>query len=242
MTIALGLLLALAPAPAAVASLPVQADTPVSTAAMQLARTLNSEGGTQVESERMFSGGELAAALRSNPDMAETEREYPGIVDHIVIRMRPAVERMTRDALPKLWERTARLFDVHMTPSEIAQAQAFYGSPAGQRLIDAVSRNFDFKPMLGEATTDKDISAGSFRQGVAAGMPAIIAGMSKADQAVLLAFGSTAAFAKIQKLNPEVMRVKAAWANETTPEQDAELEAIVTRAAEEFMAAKDAQE
>lgn len=244
MTIAICLFitaLAGAPVASATAPLPTQEASSVSPAALKLAETTNPAEGITSESDRLFTGGELAASMRADPEMAETEREYPGFIDHIIAQMRPTIERQVITSLPTLWNRLARIYDANLTPAEIEQAQRYYGSSAGSRLISAVSRHFDFKPMLSEAAQDEDISAKSMRQGLAAGMPAIIAQLSSEDQAALMAFARTPAFAKIQKINPEVVQVKAAWMNESSPEEEAELEAVVKKAAEEFMAGKEAQ-
>ncbi|MCA1198755.1 hypothetical protein K9B35_12315 [Sphingomonas sp. R647] len=244
MTIAICLFItALAGAPVASATAPLAAETAptVSPAALKLAATTNPAEGITSESDRLFTGGELAESMRADPEMAETEREYPGLIDHIAAQMRPTIERQVMASLPTLWNRLARIYDANLTPAEIDQAQRYYGSSAGSRLIRAVSRHFDYKPMLSESAQDEDVSTTSMRQGLAAGMPAIIAQMSSEDQAALMAFARTPTFTKIQKINPEIARVKAAWVNESTPEADAELEAVVTKAAEEFIAQKEAK-
>ncbi|WP_448659532.1 hypothetical protein ACPVPU_03445 [Sphingomonas sp. CJ99] len=209
-----------------------------SAAAMKLAQTVNSRSGLLIEHSNAFENGEMRAGLLADADVEALEKDYPGIVAHMLVRMRPVIERQVETSLPDLWQRTALLFDAKMTPEEIEQAYTYYTSPAGQRLISKVHERFDVKPMIAQVLSDPDsnVTTDSIRQGLANTIPSIVAEFSSEDQIALLAFTRTSAFEKIKALNPLLAQTKTEWSNESTPEEDAEIERVVTEAVEQFIA------
>ena len=211
-------------------------------AAYSFAKIFKSETLILAESRYAFEGG-LAQDLQADPDIAMMEADYPGITSHLLTELRSEIEKQVTDSIPELWESLAIVFSKNMTSEELAVANAYYSSPAGQRLIAATQENTDYA-RLGKAVVDNpdgSIKASDLRNSVRAGVGKTMAAMTAEDQSVLIAFSKTAAFEKIRELGPKVQEVSAAWVNQSSPEEDKRIEEIAIKVVTEFIEKADAE-
>src|SRR3546814_15833094 len=90
----------------------------------------------------------MPSVVAANPDLAEREVEYPGIIKRLIEAMRPEIERQVIDGLPVLWDRMAAVYAGALTDPEMREMLAFYRSPTGQWLIESIGEGADFSKLM----------------------------------------------------------------------------------------------
>jgi hypothetical protein len=211
-------------------------------AALKLAEALKPSGSIQAEASYAFDGG-LAKDMQGDPNIAELEREYPGVTAHLLASMRDEIIAQVTKSIPDLWNKIAGLFAAEMNAAELAQAYDYYSSPAGQRLVAATHENADYST-LGKAIIDdpdRAVTANDVKTVLRSGVGKTAADMSDEDRAAILEFSKTAGFSKVRKLGPKVQEASAKWANESSPDEEKRIDDIATKAIEDFMQKADAQ-
>lgn len=225
--------------PAAQAPATAAARSPRYQAAYALAQQLRTEQSVLQETGRLFEKSSLDQ-LAANPEIGALEKAHPGIWRHVTAAARPELERQVVAGLPLLWASLATIYAEELTDAEIEQARVFYTSPAGQRLRAALIRNYDVGKELAPLVKDENAktSAGDIRNALAGAIPETMAAMSAEDRAALLAFSQTPAFAKIERIGPRVLEASAAWGNREDPAGQQRINAVMEKAATEFLAAE----
>ncbi|WP_373489835.1 hypothetical protein [Parasphingorhabdus sp.] len=179
---------------------------------------------------------QLLQGFAQDGSFQELENQYPGLTLAIVDAVLPIAVRQSEQNTPALIERLAALYAAEMTANEIAVATEWFASPAFSRLNTSMESNMDLSKIIEKAIneTESQISSDeldSIRQNSAA-MAA--SAMELEDQAVLMQFSRTPAFAKFESLKPRSTAIETAWTNEQVADQDAEIENITIKTIEEF--------
>ena len=238
----LALLLSMALAPDAT---PTRA-TPVSVAApaqgslalgVEIAALLNNAESTSRQMVKLFDET-MPSVLAANPDMAELEAEYPGIIQRMIEAMRPEVEKQVVGGLPALWDRMAAIYASALTDAEMREMLAFYRSPTGQWLIESIAEGADLSKLMGNLLEkdDASITPGDLRVVVADSVERDLKRtMTKERERDILRMYASPAGRKTTALNSRLLEVGAAWSNESTPEEDARLNEILEGVVAEFV-------
>lgn len=239
-------LMAMAPAIAA----PVERAAPVTAQAdarialgREIAQLLNSEAITIAQTRRMFDET-MPGVFAQDPNLGAMEKQYPGIIRHMIDAMRPEILRNVTSELPELWDRLAPIYAGALTEAEMRESLAFYRSPTGVWLIDTMANNADFSSALGRVVTDpnREITAADLKAGaVDSTIGAVAGGMTAERGRAIMAFHGTSAGQKMRALQPKLLEVSAAWSNETDPAAEARVQKIVQDAVLGYMAQRGAK-
>lgn len=222
----------LVPAPAAT---PMQGSLALG---VEIATLLNNAESTRRQTTKVFDET-MPAVLADDPNVAALEVEFPGITQRMLDAMQSEVETQVVAGLPDLWNRLGTIYAGSLTDAEMRELLIFYRSPTGQWLIDGIVTGADFSKWLGTVMTNPDveITAGDLRSAVQGGhvQAGLVRTMTAEREADLRKLFATSAGRKVLALNPKLLEVGAAWSNESTPEEDARIDAIVDGVIAEFI-------
>ena len=215
-------------------------DPAAKAAALKLAAVLFSEASQVAVAEKLVDS-EIGPAFRSNEDFKTLEAEYPGFTDAVIMEMKPALVRFTRQALPGYHDRVANLIASRLEAAEITDLTQFYLTPTGQKLLKGMQQNVTTGTMLAEAMNDPDKPTSY--SAVAADHKAASAATTKliddSDRAQLIEFVKKPYFAKVAALGPAMRKLEQDFTNEPAPELEAEIEAIMKATVARFEAERE---
>lgn len=179
---------------------------------------------------------QLLQGFALDPSFQELEQAFPGVTVAVVDAVTPVAIRQTEETMPALIERFAALYADGMTTDEIAVAIEWYSSPAYSRLNTAMEANVDLSKIIKDSMADPQakISGNNLDEIQKNTAARSTSNLKLEDQAALMRFSQTTAYAKLERLEPRTLQIEAEWTNEDNPEHDAELERITTKALEEF--------
>lgn len=224
------------------ASASVQADARVALG-REIAALLNSEAITVAQTRRMFDTT-MPDLFGKDPNLAMLEKQYPGIIRHMVDSARPVILDNVTAQLPVLWDRLAPVYAEALTETEMRESLAFYRSPTGVWLIDTMANNADFTKAMGRMMQDPDgkLQAVDLKAGaVDASMGALVKGMNADRMGAVMAFVTTPAGRKMRSIQPQLLEISTDWANESDPDTDARVGKIVGDSLTKFIADHEAK-
>jgi len=208
---------------------------------LEMASLLNNADSTSRQMVKVFDET-MPSVLAANPDLAELETEYPGILKRMIEAMRPEIERQVVGGLPVLWDRMAAVYAGALTDAEMREMLVFYRSPTGQWLIESVAEGADFSKLMANLIENEEasITADDLKAAVAESVERDVKRtMTKERSRDILRMFSTPAGRKTVALNSRLLEIGAAWSNESTPEDDARLNEILEGAIAEFIDASE---
>ncbi len=203
--------------------------------AMDLAKiTSDGAAGTpeMLVSVNMLVEGQLAA----QPSMKELEKGHPGIIKHISKIITDVSHRQTEASMPKLQSQLQTLFATNMNGRELQQALAFYRSPVGMKLIAAQHSGKNLDGMFASILENGEITERDLKTRNLQVSGDVTKNLEGVEEQTLLDFAKTQAFLKIRMLGPKVTTITTTWSNESSPEDDAEMDAIISQEIADFMA------
>ncbi len=174
--------------------------------------------------------------IKSDPDIAILENEYPGLINAGVDAMMPIVIRQTEAGMPTLFDRQAVLLIKNFSLREIQELDKIFKSPTFRRIRTAAQTNTNLSAVEDVVNEDRDINTSDIDRIQKDTVRNIVPTLSSADNAYLIKTSLNPTFKKFQKLMPQLNAIEAQWSNESTPEQDAEIEAAATKGYEEHFA------
>ncbi len=174
--------------------------------------------------------------IKSDPDIAILENEYPGLINAGVDAMMPIVIRQTEAGMPTLFDRQAVLLIKNFSLREIQELDKIFKSPTFRRIRIAAQSNVDISALEDFVEVDRDINTSDLEQIQQDTVKNIMPTLSNADTAYLVKTSFNPTFKKFQKIMPQLNAIEAQWSNERTPEQDAEIEAAASKGYEEHLA------
>ncbi|WP_082731794.1 DUF2059 domain-containing protein [Sphingomonas sp. CCH18-H6] len=143
------------------------------------------------------------------------EARFPGITKVVGTAGKNETLAILREGYPEIRGIILAELRKNLTPQEARDANRFYGSPTGQKLIRA--------GVAGARGSSLDAISTS-------GQQSAVAAMGPEDQPALLQFAGTSAFKKIAVLGPPLQRMSADWATALIAKSDARLKAVVQAA------------
>lgn len=225
--------------PAAAAEPPVSASETSAKAkrALDLSKLLQPRE-LVVESAMATLERDIPAALRGDEDVDAMEAEYPGIIDAMLAAAMPELRAQVEASMPSLWTAFAKLYESRLSLEEIEAMHSFFSGPTGQKLLIAQHRNFASEAMIKDVLENEDgtVSAAALQQGKQAAMAEAQRTLTPEDKAVLMELIKSPLLLKMQQLGPEVQRLTLELINAPDPEGEARIEALMTEAAEAFIA------
>lgn len=209
--------------------------------ALQLAKLLNTEASLIDESGDVYVKT-TKQVLLARGKLNDLESRYPGVVEAMLRASVPTVNRQMRERLPLLWDRVADAYAAIYTTVDLGQLISFYGSPTGRRMIASLEARLKPKAMMGDMTRNEDmsISAKSLQTDIRSTVPGVVADLSPADKAALIAFSRTAAYQKLRGNSTKTHQIILDWMQESDPVGEEEIATVMRAAVEAFIKKKDA--
>lgn len=167
----------------------------------------------------------LTLVMASARSEAQTNRQFagdPAMVDFVLKRMRPEIEKIVREGLPELRADMVRIISAEMTPAEIADVYTFFASPTGQRLqqttYDVIAEN-----PAADASEHQRIAIERFTESI-----------TPADLPALTAFGTSAGAAKMRGVTPKTTAASEAWAERLLSRHGTRMDTLRTQAIADY--------
>jgi hypothetical protein len=208
----------------------VGTDPAITERAMALAHILNSEkiiiGTADSDEAALALVPQLTAA---NADLIALEKQFPGITLELARATLPITNRSEHERLPQLWQRQAALYAAHFTAPELDTLIAFYQSPTGLKLVQAMIENMHPKHALREAAQSPDMRFGakSVIADIQEAVPDVLATMTAEDRAVLTRLASSGIMQKMAEIAPQTQQIALDWMAEEAPWEAAETDRVV---------------
>ena len=167
-------------------------------------------------------------ALLQQPDVQKVEADYPGVVDAMAKEARPVIAEQAGRVADRTYPAVAKLLATEFTPNDIAELTAYYGSPAGQRLLRHVMESVDTSGQYAAAAqgknvgTEEDASAQAFIASMKA-----MGQLSEADWQELKKLSQRPAFVKLHALQPRLSKLVQDSANAPDPDYDKRIEDVM---------------
>ncbi len=203
----------------------------------ELARMVSPTDLTLSSMDKLMSGA-LHDALKTDPDMAALEKDYPGITAAMINAMRPIMLKDISDTLPDLWDAMAHIYARGLKLPEIAECIAFFKTEAGRILVRQMHDNYKGTNLMAEIVANPDAppSNATARKDDIEAATVAIGAMSTEHKAQFgkFAFGPTGT--KLRALAGEIAKATQEWENKENPALDAALEKAATEALAKYQA------
>jgi hypothetical protein len=234
-------LLACAVAPGLAAAPQAPGSTIIDPAAHSLARLVlpDDQVGMEMDAGRTA----FMQLTETAPDNRELEEAYPGIHQAMWSAMEPELRKSMTDKQPRDREKMARLYASMFSPADLAEANIFYSSPVGQKMIRAMYTETDMAPVMEQIAADPDapISAEALKASDAAAKQKLTDALNEQEVAALMSFVQKVGMDKMRKVGEAVQRLRLEMLNEEDPELDARLDKLIEAATQQYIARKDAE-
>jgi len=204
---------------------------------LELATLMNNRDLTRMQVDKLLRET-MPATFRQNPEIAGLEKMYPGTVDAIVAAIGPLLMSYTLENLPGLWQELAPTYAASFTEAELRELLAFYRSPTGVRLMDAMGRGSDYSSMISRMvhTDNRTMTVDDIRTGAAGGVAQATRDARPEDTPVLLALMRSGAGRKLPAVTAKVQQQAVAWGSRPDPEIETESAKLVEKAVLEHIA------
>jgi hypothetical protein len=186
----------------------------------------------------------VAHAEKVNPSLAKLEAEYPGIMKAGIDAARPLARQQVGIIVTKGGEFKAAAIAERLTATEIDEATAFFGSPAGMRLVQGLVGNADPSAMA-RKLADQAAETGTVEvtaEAVARDLHVVtnktMGQLSAADHLELMRFGLTPTARKLNEAVAESERKVMVLINNPDPEWLKNQDEIMTEAMLAFVESK----
>ena len=172
----------------------------------------------------------FSKTLLQNQEVAAAEARFPGLVEAMAKASRPLLQQQAGDRLDHLYPRIAAVIQTDLSPPEIAELSAFFGSTEGQSVLRKMSESVDASPVFESAAKDGKITeeAVKAQQWIAA---MVAAGKySAADRAALENLAKRPVFAKLQALQLKLRTIILDVMNSPDPAHDKQIDDVMSAA------------
>lgn len=195
--------------------------------ALKLAGLLNSEAIIIGDDASDAKTATLMQELfSSNPDLAELDRDDPGVVKEMARVVLPIINKYMRVRLPELQARQSDLYFRNFSEQEIDRLIAFYTSPTGQRMITLMMDNLQPNAVIEQLKSSGDlkISSESALTDIRRTAPAIMAAMTEADLKELETLMQSGLLVRMKMIANETQTIALTWMDESAPGEEEEIE------------------
>lgn len=174
---------------------------------------------------------QIRTAYSQVPEFAVIEEYSPGFVDAMVESIMPIIVRQTVNSYPALYDRLASFYADNMDIEEIESATEFFATNSYSTIRESAENNVDISGILSDIGDDKngDLSSNDLEKLVEDSLTKSAGGWDRQVRTDLLKFVLTPAGRKMTSLRAARNQIEADWANESSPEEDLELEQAVEK-------------
>jgi len=218
---------------------PAAAQAAIPDNAMRLSMLLNPADKALDIGMRGFRTG-IDLALKRNPDDASVYDQNPGLLQAIIDASGPVLRKHLIATIPVAQTRYAAFYAEKFSAQEIDELIAFYSTPTGAKVIDAMYAGIDLAKL--SEGVDKEGNLHLTPEAVAEANSELEAKLPDKfdadDWKEIFMFGATPTHAKLMRVIPEFNQLAARLQNEPDPALDAELNETVTATVKTYMANK----
>jgi hypothetical protein len=209
----------------------VALDPAVAAKAMRLAEIMTDKV-IMLDQAKRIATTTLPDAFRQEPSLAQMEKSAPGVIDAMIRGMLPIMLRHAEDGIPDLRQRYAAHVGKVMTADEMDKVATFYSSPLGRKLMLSVAGKMNADEMVKEAMAapGEKLSREALMKDVRSAAVSAVSELTSDELAEVAKFGLSPAGRKFTGNQKALGEIVTAWTNESTKEEDAELEDAVTKA------------
>ncbi len=196
-------------------------------------------GGTDISPAMVGKlADQMKTAFKRDANMVALDNDHSGLVDHLVDTAIPVIVRQVNRTMPDLFVRQSRYFAEKMTMAEIAEVTNFYRNPAYPSISKKLAGNVDFSTLLNEAIENPDspidISGKDLEDLKKGAATSSMAHFTSEERNLLMKFGLSSTGRKLQSLQSGALAIEARWSNESTPEDDKELDDLIIKTMSDF--------
>lgn len=195
------------------------------------------EGWGEITGQRML--GTLVEQLGKDPDMADFEREYPGVLDAFREALAPLMHSEVTKLTPLYRADLDALYRTNLDAIEAEQVLAFLRSSAFRNFRDKMISASDFHTTVRDAVKGRDISQEALAADTRTAALQASLQTDSADMKTMEAFLASPAGMKFKALNPEKFKIDHKWSNYLSPEAQAQIEPLVFQAMIDHVAKTD---
>jgi hypothetical protein len=172
---------------------------------------------------------QIYIAYSEIPEFAELEEASPGFLDALVAAVIPVIVKQTTDSYPALYDNLAKFYAKNLELEDIENATRFFATDSYRVIRESTENNLDMSSILSGAVEDPDgnISSDDLEKLVENSVAQSVGGWDKQVRTDLLKFAFTPTGRKMTSLRAQRNQIEADWANESTPEEDRELEEVL---------------
>lgn len=182
----------------------------------------------------------LVPSLLKQPDIADMEAEYPGIVKTMYVAARPILIEIEQENVARMQTSLSRLYLAELSLGEIEEISRFFAEPTGRKVVRGMFNSNAMQNSMEAiaAAPDAPISIESIRENQVRAAVEMAAGMNEEDERTAGAFLATSAGKKFGELGPRARAIAAEIVNAPQPKLQARVDAAMLEAAESFMVAE----
>ena len=174
---------------------------------------------------------QIRTAYAQVPEFAAIEEVSPGFVDAVVDGIIPIIVKQTVNSYPALYARLASFYAENMDLEEIQAATEFFATDSYSTIRESAENNLDISGILSDIGEegDGDLSTDDLNKLVEDSVTKSAGGWNKQVRIDLLKFVFTPAGRTMTSLRAARNQIEADWANESSPEEDLELEQAIEK-------------
>jgi hypothetical protein len=220
-----GLVLA---APVAAAAEPPSASvTAIAPVYAELAKRVLSDDHTDAKVDGLIAAT-LKALTEADSDVADLDRQYPGLVTAVGDAMRPLMLRGVAQTMPAYRADLAAMYARNLTPAEARTFADFLARPGPRAFFGSIASQMNYNSMANDLVAERDISSTSLSRDVRNTAKEVVAAATPEQVQEVQTFFATPLGKKLIALREQKSAVDLKWANADMPELEREMENLVT--------------
>ena len=173
---------------------------------------------------------EFEPAMRADTNVVALDQRFPGLIEVASNAGRSTMERVLRARIPETQRRVGALAATRLTSAELDVANAYLGSPAGQRLQRVMAETADGSALTQTIRETGEIPQLDGQQIMAMVNPAALARLTKEDLTALIQFSASPAGRKFDAAGGPFAELVASEMNVMIEAMKPEIEQAVTAA------------
>ena len=207
--------------------------TPSSTAATtgawhDLALAIANEEQIQASSKRLLDA--MMEQFAQDPDMAEMETEFPGLLQSFRSAMTPLIQSEIAHTTPLYRADLEALYREKLSEPHTREATAFVTSPQFQRFLETYGKNARMRTTARDLVKTDKVTSDAILSDVRSSALQTSLQMDGADLRYMEEFYATEAGINFKALNPAKIEIDRKWANYVSPEASAQVVPLVLNA------------
>lgn len=181
----------------------------------------------------------MAGQMRKDPEFAEMEAEFPGLIDAAIIRVRPIMIRAAYKGMPAYRADLSKLYQDNLTEAELREAVVFFRSPEMQAFIASAQRNMKFENSARSMVAEADPSSADLRKDITSAATQTARELPPEKLRKVEAFMESPLGRKLASLNPQRQAVNLRHFNRSDPAMEKEIEIATIEAMIDHVARTD---